>query len=78
MVLDTKSLAVGAFAGAALIAGLGAVQQQEPQIGRFQISAEHSGDAFVVDTATGRVWTDRQATTNAGREFLKPKLNVPE
>ena len=59
LVLDGKSLLVGGFAGAALVASLGAMQNGEPQVGRFQIDAEPDGDygttAYVVDTATGRM-----------------------
>jgi hypothetical protein len=46
----------------------------QPQIGRYQLITEPApasggyGQAFVIDTATGQVWSDRN------QDFLFPKL----
>jgi hypothetical protein len=70
--LDGKSVAVGVFSGAALVAALGAVQNGEPPVGRYRIEAAGNGrgsvDAFVLDTATGQVWRHTRA------EFFNPKI----
>jgi len=81
LVLDGKSVAVGLFAGAALVASLGAMQKDEPQVGRFQIAGtggQSGGDAYVVDTATGRIWPEPQGPRNseAYAVFLRPKLDA--
>ena len=76
LVLDGKSLAVGVFAGAALVAGLGAVQNERGEAGRFKIEAAGSGTgsvtAHVLDTATGQVWSGNRA------DFFKAKLGASE
>jgi hypothetical protein len=76
VVLDGKSVAVGMFAGAALVAGLGAVQQERAEVGRFEIEATRSGTssatAYVLDTATGQVWSGNRA------EFFNAKVGVAE
>ena len=57
---DGKSVVVGLFAGAALVAGFGAAQNGQPPVGRFEVEAVTTGTgsyhAYVVDTATGQVW----------------------
>lgn len=63
LVLDGKSAAVGVFAGAALVAGIGAARadKPEPQVGRFLVEAAGSNaatTAYVVDTVTGQVWRE--------------------
>lgn len=80
-VLDGKSLAVGLFAGAAIAAGIGAVQLEEPQVGRFQTSvggSEGKVYAYVVDTATGKVWAeirnDNHVSSSRGSDFRHEKL----
>jgi len=81
LVLDGKSLLIGGFAGAALVASLGAMQKGEPQVGRFQIAGtggQSGGDAYVVDTATGRVWPEPQGprSSESYAAFLRPKLGA--
>jgi hypothetical protein len=80
MRFDGNSLLAGAFCGAVLIAGLGAVQKGEPQTGRFQIATAENpsvggSTAYVVDTATGAVWKE-----NGQRyaEFLAAKIGKAE
>jgi len=81
LVLDGKSVAVGLFAGAALVAGLGAVQNEQPQTGRFQVETAGTDNdviAYVVDTATGRVWREHASARKDAIDFLKPKLDAAE
>jgi hypothetical protein len=74
--LDGKSLAVGTFAGAALVAGLGAMQSQDSEVRPFQITSARSGntsaEAFIVDTATGQAWS----SSRSSREFYAKKLGA--
>ena len=72
LILDGKSVVVGLFAGAALVASLGAMQRDTPQVGRFQIAAGER--AYVVDTATGRVWMEHIPPGTRG-DFIGTKMN---
>ena len=86
LVLDGKSVTVGLFAGAALVAGLGAAELAEsspdrPQVGRYQVAAgggPSGPDAYPIDTATGQVWREPQGprTTQTYAAFLAPKLDA--
>ena len=81
LILDGKSLLIGGFAAVALVASLGAMQNREPQVGRFQIAGtggQSGGNAYVVDTATGQVWRepDGPRLTDAYIAFLRPKLGA--
>jgi hypothetical protein len=81
LVLDGKSVAVGVLAGAALVAGIGAAQNERPEVGRFQIAAAgKSGETtgYVVDTATGQVWREVVPATKDAVEFLKPKTKAAQ
>jgi hypothetical protein len=115
LVLEGKSLAVGALAGAAFVGTLGAMQldgrsatrgrppgtpqtesvDPEPspydpgmgvpgdgrpqvpgEVGRFQIEAAGDGNsitAYVVDTATGKVWKE---TGVKHKDFMASKLEA--
>jgi len=69
--LSLKSFAVGLLAGGLLFTAFGATTTpQSGQLGRFQISAAGTGVAYVVDTATGQVWSN---TINSG-EFPLSKV----
>jgi len=67
---DMKSILVGALLGAAGLAVLGAATSTLPagsQVGRFQVSAAtgfNDSVGFVVDTATGQVWTSKEGGFN--------------
>ena len=79
--LDGKSLALGLFAGAALVAGIGAAQNDPPQPGRFQIAAAGSDAdryrAYLVDTVTGEVWGEPQEyQKDQHAAFFKPKAGL--
>src|SRR5687768_8761288 len=53
LVLDSKSLLVGAFAGAALVAGIGAADNGGGEVGRYQIAASAQPGArqvYLIDT----------------------------
>ncbi len=81
LAVDGKSLLIGTFAGAALVASLGALQKGEPAAGRYQVAAAGmTGEttAYVVDTATGEVWRENPSTLKHAVEFLKPKLGPAE
>ena len=72
-VLDLKSLAVGLLLGLLLAIGIGAAQgipdRTRPLVDRFQIESGDGGAVYVLDTATGQVWSAGQAG------FAGPKLN---
>jgi len=68
--VDTKGVIVGGTLAVALTFVIGAVREEPAgRIGRFQV-AVGTGAAYVVDTATGRVWQRGQMG------FLEPKLPV--
>lgn len=73
--LDGKSVAVGLFAGAALVASIGAAQNDSPEVGRFQIAAAGGpiAYAYVLDTATGKVWKE-----HSNDAFSTPKLDAAQ
>jgi len=79
VVLDGKSVLIGGFAGVALVASLGAMQRDALQAGRFQIDAEPEPsagtNAYVLDTATGRVWREHNNGSEAYVRFAEPKLD---
>ena len=72
-VLDLKSLAIGLVLGLLLAVGIGATQPIQdgtrPIVDRFQIEAGDGGAVYVLDTATGQVWSVGQTG------FAGPKLN---
>ena len=79
---EWRFAAVGVFAGAALVAGLGAEEPTAktdgpPQVGRFQVATSASDGgrfaAFVVDTATGQVWTMNDGTDTFAKSKLRTK-----
>ena len=56
--IDIKSVLVGGFVVAAVLLLVGAVHFAAPEeYGRFQIET-NNGHAFVLDTATGQVWSE--------------------
>ena len=60
--INSKYLAIGLTILAALFVALGATRYEGSQSnGRFQLVVRHTdcGDVFVIDTATGQVWTNR-------------------
>ena len=71
--LDLKSVAAGLLLGLLLAVGIGATQAipdgTRPIVDRFQIEAGDGGAVYVLDTATGQVWSVGQAG------FAGPKLN---
>ena len=73
--LDTKSLLAGLLAGVLLTFTLGAdAGGDRGQVGRFQVAG--AGEyAVVLDTATGRTWTEHGANIHrSGKNFNDPKL----
>lgn len=71
LVLDGKSLLIGVFAGAALVAGMGAMQNV--QVGRYAIAAGRGPtggpSVYVIDTQSAEVWEVEKVGTrpNSGR-----------
>jgi hypothetical protein len=60
--INSKYLVVGLITLAALFVALGAIRYEGSQSnGRFQLVVRHtdSGGVFVIDTATGQVWTNK-------------------
>jgi hypothetical protein len=71
--LEVRSLIIGLLLGMLVVIGIGAAQAipdgVRPVVDRFQIEAGDGGAVYVLDTATGQVWTVGQAG------FASPKLN---
>jgi len=77
---DPKSLLVGALAAVVLACVAGASHLAGPEVGRFRIEANQE-HAFVIDTATGRVWQKqfrpgRVTNHDAVSEFFGSKLDT--
>ena len=70
---NSKNLVVGLMLGVIITASLGATLNHDQEIGRYQISAGDSSDAYVLDTATGQVWSRNPGFTKAAISFRKPK-----
>ena len=59
LAVDPKSVALVAFAATALFAALGAQQNGDAEVGRYQISASARDSGrylHLLDTRTGRLW----------------------
>lgn len=77
--LDLKSALVGVAAGVALTLCLGATTSTlSGSVGRFQMGAT-AGHAFVIDTATGKVWAGNfpaHMSISTDKDFRNPKLQA--
>ena len=71
--LDSKSALVGLVAGVLITFTLGAdAAGDKPQIGRFAVAG--AGDyAIILDTATGRAWTEHTINIRQAKAFREPK-----
>ncbi len=73
--VDVKSLLIGALLLALVLCMVGAVPFMEPEYyGRFQIET-NPGHAFVLDTATGQVWTVRAYSSDSHSSMVDPNSN---
>jgi hypothetical protein len=71
--IDGKSAVLGFLLGLVVMFTLGAVSPQpNGSVGRFHIAVGEY-NAFVLDTATGEVWSGH-ANTAVSADFGKPKL----
>jgi hypothetical protein len=72
---DLRSLLVGVALAALVFLALGASLNAPAQVDRFRI-ATSANHVFVIDTATGQVWTEyivpRQDTRD--QQFMTPRL----
>lgn len=73
---NSKNLIVGFMLGVIATASLGAALKHRNEIGRFQIAAGDSADAYVVDTVTGQVWSKRPSVVKRAAEFRLPKADA--
>lgn len=72
--IDLKSALIGVLAGIAGMIAVGA-SSSTPAIGRYQVGGTAS-QGFVIDTATGQVWT-RFTPSGSGtsdNDFALPKV----
>lgn len=83
--IDVKSAIVGGLMVALVICSIGAVRHvSKSQYGRFEMTT-NSGHAFILDTATGQVWSQSFpegvicTAPHTLLEFYDPKTyDVPE
>ena len=77
--INPKYVVIGLVVLVALFFTVGASRFDEPQSGgRFQLIVRHadSSDAFVIDTATGQVWTNKYgAPDEIKNDLYKEKLS---
>jgi hypothetical protein len=70
-----RAFACGTVLGIAMLVALGAAQAPETAIGRYRLEVGTDASrakAYVIDTATGTVWEERQ------EGFVRRKLDVTE
>ena len=69
-----KSVLAGIIIGGGIFAIVGAALDPSPpgHLGRFQVAPSGNGGGFVVDTATGQVWSSADPA-----EFKAPKIKMP-
>jgi hypothetical protein len=69
-----KSVLAGIIIGGGIIAIVGAALDPSPpgHLGRFQIAPSGNGGGYVLDTASGQVWTSADPA-----EFKAPKIKMP-
>ncbi len=69
-----KSVLAGIIIGGGIFAIVGAALISTPPgpIGRFQVAPSGNGGGYVLDTASGQVWT-----SSAPAEFMAPKIKMP-
>ena len=64
--IDMKSVLIGGLLTVVIICLIGAVPFVQPiEYGRFQI-ATNNGNAFILDSATGQVWSSRFPDPGSG------------
>jgi hypothetical protein len=73
---NSKNIIVGFMLGVIATASLGAALKHRNEIGRFQIAAGDSADAYVVDTVTGQVWSKRTSYVKSAKAFQLPKADA--
>jgi len=69
-----KSVLAGIIIGGGIFAIAGAALDPSPpgHLGRFQIAPSGNGGGYVLDTASGQVWTSSERA-----EFMAPKIKMP-
>jgi hypothetical protein len=76
---NTKYVVIGLIVLVGLFFAAGASRVGESQSnGRFQLVVRHAdtSDVFVIDTATGQVWTNKYTAPDGAKSGLyKPKLS---
>lgn len=77
---STKNIVIGFALGVIVTASLGAALKHSDKIGRFQLEKGDGLQAYVIDTATGQIWSNfrhekgRLGSTEKSREeFFLPK-----
>jgi hypothetical protein len=77
--IDVKSVLIGGLLGAMVLCLFGAVPFVLPEeYGRFQIET-NNGHAFILDTATGQVWSSRFPDPQSGMGFVyDPNFHAPK
>ena len=74
---NLKNVLVVLIIGAVILFALGASRYNESQSnGRFQLVVRHTNttDAYVIDTATGQVWSNKVTSEEGRRAFYNAKL----
>jgi hypothetical protein len=76
--IDFKSALIGGFVVAMILCSIGAVLFAPSEYyGRFQIDTNHS-HAFILDSATGQVWSEMFPDPQGGFGGQDPNFFVPK
>lgn len=75
--LDVKSMVIGALIMLCIALTIGATSRTSPAANaRFQLALPGEGsNAYVIDTATGRIWEKHPTPGNTATEFRLPKTD---
>ena len=75
--LDIKSLVIGALIMLCITLTIGASNRTNPAVhARFQLALPgEGGNAFVIDTATGRIWEKHPTAGSNAAQFRQPKID---
>ena len=76
LTIDLRSALLGLLTGVTLVFLVGAAANNGVNTGRFQAAlADDGGAALVIDTATGRVWRNRDYSSLSNhKDFFEPKI----
>lgn len=72
-ITPNKNIFLGFLLGVAVSATLGAALKPHQEWGRYQVAAGDGNTAYVIDTATGQIWSRIPSSAHYAKDFEQPK-----